>query len=308
MQFLSEGTVWHELARFSSVQFSWHLAFQVQVLDQFISVAAAVWGSPAEFACGWCPALLPPPGPPQWYHWRNKIDLSPPPCSPSIACNQYMSASARTWGTPGRPSRCVKDPSHTSPIPVSAATPPLKIPPQTKMNCYCPKVPAREKYSAESITNDHRNLSAHRIQCNKLVLLRYIKRFSWQTITSSHIQAITRQVSSTEPQNWNYRLTSSDMSSAMLSAMGFLGGNVRQVSRPRPIGGPRTGGGAEGARGGCPGNSLSLSVFAIWSTEHDWSSSAPGPTPPPPPRLNPSPRPIGETALAAGILTSVRSG
>ena len=62
--------------------------------------------------------------------------------------------------------------------------------------------------------------------------------------------------------------TSSGMSSAMLSGMGFLGGKVRQASRHKPIGCPLRGG-ADGARGGGPGNSLSLRVFAIWSTEQD---------------------------------------
>ncbi|KAG7226038.1 hypothetical protein INR49_018648 [Caranx melampygus] len=102
----------------------------------------------------------------------------------------------------------------------------------------------------------------------------------------------------------------SGMSSAILSVMGFLGGNVRQASRPKPIGCPLRGGGAEGVRGGCPGNSLSLSVFAIWSTEHDWSSNAPAPAPPPPPPplRKPSPRPIGAPGLAGGILTSAMSG
>lgn len=105
--------------------------------------------------------------------------------------------------------------------------------------------------------------------------------------------------------------TSSGRSSAMLSVMAFLGGKVRQASRPRPIGCPRSGGGADGARGACPlWNSLSLSVFAIWRTEHDWSSSAPAPAPTavPPPRLKPSPRANGGAGPGGGILTSVRSG
>lgn len=99
-------------------------------------------------------------------------------------------------------------------------------------------------------------------------------------------------------------LTPSGMSSAMLSVMGFLGGKVRHASRPAPMGCPRRGGGAEGARGGgCPLNSLSLSVLAICSTEHDWSSSAT-----PPPRLKPSPRASGPPGPAGGILTSAKSG
>lgn len=51
------------------------------------------------------------------------------------------SMSVCTWGTPGRPSHCAEVPAHTSPVPVSAATPPLKTLQQTEMSCCCPKVP-----------------------------------------------------------------------------------------------------------------------------------------------------------------------
>lgn len=85
VQFLSEGTVWGQLARSSSVQPAeiwpvWDLVSHQAGLDQsltssmqFISVAAlaAAWGSPAGFFCGWDRALPLPPGPRLWCHWNN---------------------------------------------------------------------------------------------------------------------------------------------------------------------------------------------------------------------------------------------
>lgn len=61
----------------------------------------------------------------------------------SMNGNMSECVGACTWGTPGHPSRCVGDPAHTSPVPVSAATPPLKTPQPTTMSCCCPKVPTQ---------------------------------------------------------------------------------------------------------------------------------------------------------------------
>lgn len=148
------GIDWQVPAQFISAEIwplgTWCGSRPVWTRVQFISAAAVAWGSPAGFACGQGRVLLPPPGPPLWCHWKNNKR-----CKKNTKQKQKVFAWIRitaiswvvcTWGTPGRPSRCVKDPAHTSPVPASAATPPLKIHLLTKRSYCCPREPAQETY------------------------------------------------------------------------------------------------------------------------------------------------------------------